>query len=443
MAALRQSLSSALGASRRSSVASSSSSSILSFSTSASSAAAPRPLATRPRSQIDTEAPRNVHELTERYPNHPLLAFFHREEQEFTAPQTEDESGGKPQTIRKQLPVVLPLGQLKKDSGSRAWLAPELRTKSSLELHQLWYRCLMERNRFVTTRTELERTGAKRILTAWSAPYIDRRVSEAEHGAMRIFSAEGLSQSLMPRQCIACSWHRSVRPWRGSNLSSMSVASRFSRLKSVLLHAKPMQMPAWTREMSSMRTCTKMAPMLCATQRHTQREEMDGPPPLPSVGISCTVLLADGCTGQILDQKKLGLSRFRKQRRPPRGKRGKQGLEKTKCKDVSLAVPIPHGSKLTRVVVLSESRAASLSLTLPLVLQSEKKRRCKARERMCHHLAIDRSRQQRERARSMNVPCPCLREHEHAVCLPACGRAALPKHMSVPRPQPRSHRPQS
>lgn len=74
----------------------------------------------------------------------------------------------------EMVPVSLAVSSLGRDASGRAWLAPELRTKSSLELHQLWYKCLLERNRLATTAAEIQRVGATQ--NASMADYNGKRI---------------------------------------------------------------------------------------------------------------------------------------------------------------------------------------------------------------------------------------------------------------------------
>jgi large subunit ribosomal protein L47 len=85
------------------------------------------------------------------------------------------------------IPAALRRSDLADDKNSRGWLAPELRTKSSLELHQLWYKCLIERNRIHTTLDELQRTGTQTLagFNGYSGYDINRRVSQDADGYMR------------------------------------------------------------------------------------------------------------------------------------------------------------------------------------------------------------------------------------------------------------------
>lgn len=145
------------------------------FSTSTASCARtlPRPVATRPASQKDTSIPSDVYLLTKEYPRHPLLAFFNFSQ------RTIRESPESTQTKDVMIPAALSTEDISKESSSRSWLAPELRTKSSLELHQLWYKCLMERNKVQTTVAELQRTSASKLaeFNNYNGYKIDRRVS--------------------------------------------------------------------------------------------------------------------------------------------------------------------------------------------------------------------------------------------------------------------------
>ncbi|UZJ56835.1 hypothetical protein CBS101457_006155 [Exobasidium rhododendri] len=146
------------------------------FSTSAISEhrSLPRPRAVRPASQKDTRVPSNVHELMTAYPKHPLLAFFNLSS--LTIKEGPDAKEEKEVIV----PVSLSRMNLAVDKNSRAWLAPELRTKSSLELHQLWYSCLMERNKIRTTMDEIQRTGASALaqMANYNGYVIERRVKK-------------------------------------------------------------------------------------------------------------------------------------------------------------------------------------------------------------------------------------------------------------------------
>lgn len=122
------------------------------FASSASTSSAPRVRATRPASQANTIVPTNIYELTKEYPRHPLLSFFGKESRKVNV--------GEGKTREEMVPVSLAVSSLGHDRSGRSWLAAELRTKSSLELHQLWYICLMERNKLATTKAEIQRAGA-------------------------------------------------------------------------------------------------------------------------------------------------------------------------------------------------------------------------------------------------------------------------------------------
>jgi large subunit ribosomal protein L47 len=156
-------------------VAYSSGSRALSSSAASCSRTLPRPVATRPASQRHTVVPANVYELKKAYPRHPLLAFFNNDFRDIRL------SADTEQKTEVTIPAALRRMDLNTDTNSRGWLAPELRTKSSLELHQLWYKCLMERNRIHTTLDELQRTSSQGLamLNDYNGHNINRRVSSA------------------------------------------------------------------------------------------------------------------------------------------------------------------------------------------------------------------------------------------------------------------------
>ncbi|CAD6954256.1 unnamed protein product, partial [Tilletia controversa] len=66
--------------------------------------------------------------------------------------------------VEVRLPAVLPESLFGHDASSRSYLAPELRLKSSHELHALWYVLLMERNRLATSRDEAKRLGLANLM---------------------------------------------------------------------------------------------------------------------------------------------------------------------------------------------------------------------------------------------------------------------------------------
>lgn len=124
------------------------------FSCTPSTSSAPRVEATRPASQENTVVPKDIYQFTKAYPRHPLLAFFGRESRKVNLP------GANGETREEMVPVSLAVSNLGPDRSGRSWMAAELRTKSSLELHQLWYVCLLERNKLATTKAEIQRAGA-------------------------------------------------------------------------------------------------------------------------------------------------------------------------------------------------------------------------------------------------------------------------------------------
>lgn len=126
---------------------------------------APVPQRTLPKSQAvaGTVPPKTIVEQIKAYPRHPLNAFFH------FAPVA-DPSAGKDEEGKPKAAVMAPsvvtstdldtLSDASSTEGkmsARSWRAPELRRKSSLELHQLWYVLAMERNRLWTKVDEWRR----------------------------------------------------------------------------------------------------------------------------------------------------------------------------------------------------------------------------------------------------------------------------------------------
>lgn len=155
-------------------VACSSRSRPLSSSAASCSRTLPRPVATRPASQEHAAVPANLYELKKAYPRHPLLAFFNEDYRDIKL------SADSEQKTEVTIPATLRRSDLNTDTNTRGWLAPELRTKSSLELHQLWYKCLMERNKVHTTLDELQRTSSQRlaVLNNYNGYNINRRVGD-------------------------------------------------------------------------------------------------------------------------------------------------------------------------------------------------------------------------------------------------------------------------
>ncbi|CAD6909603.1 unnamed protein product [Tilletia caries] len=112
-----------------------------------------RPLPTRPivHALARTQAPQHPLDQHTRYPKHPLTAFFHSELYRVTPSPSEGvlpnivpaSSISSPLQSAKgevevRLPAVLPESLFGHDASSRSYLAPELRLKSSHELHALW-----------------------------------------------------------------------------------------------------------------------------------------------------------------------------------------------------------------------------------------------------------------------------------------------------------------
>lgn len=181
----RRSGSALLGfSSSSSSSASSAPSSSRLFATTAPVAQAPRPPRLVPKSHhlAKTPTPDSVYSQVQSYPTHPLLGFFAFDSRKITRRNAE----GVEEDVEVSVPVALSERDLGKDGvSSRAWLAPELRKKSSVELHQLWYACLKERNRLTSTRDELRRSGARELAryANLNISFIDRRVSGISESA--------------------------------------------------------------------------------------------------------------------------------------------------------------------------------------------------------------------------------------------------------------------
>ena len=158
-----------------------SSSGARSLTTSAVRAQAPRPPRLVPAAHVaaKTRDPRTPVDVARQYPDHPLMQFFQRSPARVAVPGTKGEHEDEKQTVH--VPVALSEKDLEHEASSRSWLAPELRRKSSADLHTLWYVLHMERNRLATTWEELRRnavTGPARMLGE-SVSYRSHRVRKS------------------------------------------------------------------------------------------------------------------------------------------------------------------------------------------------------------------------------------------------------------------------
>lgn len=151
------------------------------FTTSTPRHAAPVPPRTLPTSHAlaGTRPPRNPIEQVQSYPRHPLNAFFHFQETPLSA--TSKEKIAVPTTAVEGLDLSL---RGEKDNSSRSWRASEMRRKSSLELHQLWYVCAMERNRLATKMAEYTRLEGASIAKG-IAESVVRRAAKVSARARR------------------------------------------------------------------------------------------------------------------------------------------------------------------------------------------------------------------------------------------------------------------
>lgn len=150
-----------------------------SLSTSALVRQAPRPPKLIPNAHIiaETPSPKDPIEVARLYPDHPLMRFFQRVPIEVPKAGTEGKHSDQRDTL--YVPQSVTEADLGKEYSSRSWLAPELRRKSSAELHSLWYVLLIERNRLATSWEEIKRhnaEGAARMLGE-SLSYRHHRVS--------------------------------------------------------------------------------------------------------------------------------------------------------------------------------------------------------------------------------------------------------------------------
>lgn len=93
------------------------------------------------------------------------MQFFQRVPVEKPRKGTSGETAAERETFH--VPAAVTTSDLGHEYSSRSWLAPELRRKSSADLHTLWYVLLMERNRLATSWEELGRnsvtTGANML----------------------------------------------------------------------------------------------------------------------------------------------------------------------------------------------------------------------------------------------------------------------------------------
>lgn len=134
-----------------------------SFATTSHRLQAPEPRRTMPLSQklANTQPPKDLFEQMERYPRHPLNAFFDMIAREYPSPTGATEGDAASATSEARLiPVAVSGLDFGQDNSRRSYLTPELRRKSSLELHQLWYICIIERNKLSTKRAEIGRTSS-------------------------------------------------------------------------------------------------------------------------------------------------------------------------------------------------------------------------------------------------------------------------------------------
>lgn len=102
--------------------------------------------------------PTNALDAEIAYPNHPLRQFFRTYKAEI--PNGTDDKG-KPLTKSIDRVVSVREADLGRDASGRSYLAPELRLKSSHELHLLWYVLIRERNILASSWEELKRAGAQ------------------------------------------------------------------------------------------------------------------------------------------------------------------------------------------------------------------------------------------------------------------------------------------
>lgn len=146
--------------------------------TTATAFQAPQPFRQIPKAQVlaKTPAPKTPLDVAKAYPDHPLMQFFQMVPVEVAKEGTE----GRHADQRESIPVPHSVTEtdLTHDYSSRAWLAPELRRKSSADLHTLWYVLLIERNKLATSWEELKRNNVDNAahMTGQSLSYRHHRV---------------------------------------------------------------------------------------------------------------------------------------------------------------------------------------------------------------------------------------------------------------------------
>ena len=121
---------------------------------------APQPFRQIPKAHVlaQTATPKTPLDVAKSYPDHPLMQFFQMVPMEIPKEGTQGRHADERESI--PVPHSVTESDLKRDFGSRAWLAPELRRKSSADLHTLWYVLLLERNKLATSWEELKRHRA-------------------------------------------------------------------------------------------------------------------------------------------------------------------------------------------------------------------------------------------------------------------------------------------
>ncbi|CAO1633017.1 unnamed protein product [Sympodiomycopsis kandeliae] len=160
------------------------------FSCTPSQSQAPTPRRVIPASHaaVNTQPPSTIIEQAERYPRHPLNAFFPLIEYEVPDLTAGYKKDGTPKQSRKvEGPAALNLeDDIRRSDGRRSWMASELRRKSSVELHQLWYILLIERNRLATSYEELKRTMGRNIASQLVEDRLSAKVRHVRKSMARI-----------------------------------------------------------------------------------------------------------------------------------------------------------------------------------------------------------------------------------------------------------------